>query len=28
MTPAANPGIVGGMIDHSLLPEFGDELGL
>ena len=27
-TPAANPGIVGGMIDHPPLPDFGDELGL
>ena len=26
--PAANPGIVGGMIDHPPLPDFGDELGL
>ena len=27
-TPATNPGIVGGMIDHTPLPDFGDELGL
>ena len=27
-TPAANSGIVGGMIDHPPLPDFGDELGL
>ena len=27
-TPAAIPGIVGGMIDHPPLPDFGDELGL
>ena len=27
-TPAATPGIVGSMIDHPPLPDFGDELGL
>ena len=27
-TPATVPGIVGGMIDHPPLPDFGDELGL
>ena len=27
-TPAASPGVVGCMIDHPPLPDFGDKLGL